>query len=191
MFLKRKISFVKMISYWASQFSGAVLGSLLVWGCTSGLTDEITDSRPPFSVGATTLDPALTVGNGFLLELMGSIVFYFVIAQTALDTRGIADTPFPALPIGLVLIVVHVCLIPFTGCGVNPARTFGPFLVNCFVGECAAEKEWFWIYYIGPAFAALIVAEITTWMDDEDKVDETKQIDIKEEGPIDNTEDNA
>jgi aquaporin Z len=182
MFLKRKISLVKMLCYWASQFSGAVVASLLVWGCTSGLTEAFPAEcaasgrngvdcgaigNPPFGLGATTLDPALSLGNGFLLELMGSIVFYFVIAQTALDQRGIANTGFPALPIGLVLIVVHICLIPFTGCGVNPARTFGPFLVNCFAGECAAEMEWFWIYYVGPAAAAVIVAEITAYMEDD------------------------
>ena len=95
---------------------------------------------------------------------MGSFFFYFVIAQTALDKRGIASTPFPAIPIGLILIVVHICLIPFTGCGVNPARTFGPSMVTCMANSdaCkAAAGDWYWIYYIAPLLAAFLVAEVT------------------------------
>ena len=92
------------------------------------------------------------------IEFMGSFFFYFVIAQTALDKRGVASSmvsssnfsytsedcklngcrltlfflsvavsrfKFPPLAIGLSLVVVHIGLVPFTGCGVNPARTFG------------------------------------------------------------------
>jgi hypothetical protein len=53
----------------------------------------------------------ITTGNGFLLEFMGSFFFYFVIAQTALDKRGIGGSMFPAIPIGFSLIVVHILLI--------------------------------------------------------------------------------
>lgn len=69
-------------------------------------------NRPPFLLGANGLDPIVTTGNGFLLELMGSFFFFFVISQTALDKNGIALTNFPAIPIGFTLVVVHICLIP-------------------------------------------------------------------------------
>jgi aquaporin Z len=123
MVFKRQMSWTKMACYWLAQFVGALLGASLVWGGTSGVQNQsrlfgaIEIGRPPLGLGATTLDPAISVGNGFLLEFMGSFVFYFVIAQTALDTRGIAKSMFPAIPIGFSLIVVHLCLIPFTGCG--------------------------------------------------------------------------
>lgn len=118
MLFRGQMSPVKMLTYWVAQFLGALLASSLVWGCTSSLARTLEGvDRPPFTLGSTTLSSNLNPGNGFLIELMGSIVFYFVIAQTALDKRGIATTAFPAIPIGLVLVVVHVCLIPFTGCG--------------------------------------------------------------------------
>lgn len=115
MFLRRQISFTKMCCYWVAQLIGAVLGSALMWGCISGVADEPkldgAFNHPPFDLGATMLDPTITTGNGFLIEFMGSFFFFFVIAQTALDKRGIATSMFPAIPIGFALVVTHICLI--------------------------------------------------------------------------------
>lgn len=180
MMLRGQMSPVKMLMYWVCQLAGALLGSALVWGSISGLQGEViiwsqgVTPTPPFALGSNTLSPMLTVGNGFLLEFMGSFIFYFVIAMTALDKRGIAATAFPAIPIGFSLVIVHICLIPFTGCGVNPARTFGPSMMTCFAGDCktAVFPESYWIYYVAPLLAAIGVAEVTTWLNmdvEEDK----------------------
>jgi len=172
MLFRRQISPLKMGCYWLAQFIGGLVGACLTWGCISNLANQETFGgkdydRPPFTLGSTTLVPQLTTGNGFLLEFMGSFFFYFVIAQTALDKRGIATSNLPAIPIGFSLIVVHVCLIPFTGCGVNPARTFGPSMVTCMVGGGCDEVagSWYWIYYVAPFFASYCVAELTLIMD--------------------------
>jgi glycerol uptake facilitator-like aquaporin len=107
LFFRRELSGIKMLCYWVAEFLGAMIASAIVWGCTSNLAiAEDIINRPPMQLGATTLNPDLTTANGFLLEFMGSFMFYFVIAQSALDKRGIASTPFPAIPIGLVLVVV-------------------------------------------------------------------------------------
>jgi aquaporin Z len=115
MFFRRQMSFIKMISYWIAQFVGGILGASITWGCISGLQgDAMLDSvypKPPFNLGSTTLFDGITTGNGFLLEFMGSFFFYFVIAQTALDKRGIGSSMFPAIPIGFSLVVVHILLI--------------------------------------------------------------------------------
>lgn len=189
MFFQREISLLKMAGYWLAQLTGALLGSYLVWGSVSSLAGESkgdgTFERPPFQLGSTTLDEKISSGNGFLLELMGSFFFYFVISQCALDAKGISKTSIPAIPIGFSLIVVHICLIPFTGCGVNPARTFGPAMVTCWssTGNCAeVVGDWWWIYYIGPFIAAYLVAEVTNLMNWEVDVDEeytkTKQQEV-------------
>lgn len=180
MFLHRQISLTKMLCYWIAQFFGSVLASALVYGSVNHLTQPAelmplgtaaTDNgqHPPFLLGSTTLNDKLSIGNGFLLELMGSFFFYFVIAQTALDEKGIARSKFPAIPIGFSLVVVHICLIPFTGCGVNPARTFGPAVVTCLAATddscgAAAVGEYWWIYFVAPFLAAFLVAEISFLM---------------------------
>jgi MIP family channel proteins len=186
MVFKRKMSWTKMAHYWIAQFTGALMAASIVWGCVSGygsanLENSDYDERPPLNLGATTLDPNLTTANGFLCEFMGSLVFYFVICQTALDKRGIAESMFPAIPIGFSLVVVHVCLVPFTGCGVNPARTFGPSMVTCIAGECdQVVQSSYWIYWIGPFAASLVAAELSEWIaieiTDNDGITEEKQV---------------
>lgn len=171
MFFKGQMSIKKMAGYWLAQFIGALLASSLLWGSVSDMQGpipgtEIVVRRPPLDLGATVVNPGLSHGNAFLLEFMGSFFFYLVIAQTALDKRGVAQSMFPAIPIGLVLVVVHITLIPFTGCGVNPARTFGPSMVVCMVGSCdRVVHDTYWVYYIAPFVAAFVVAEVTTWME--------------------------
>jgi aquaporin Z len=135
MVFKRQMSVTKMVSYWIAQFVGATLGAALVWGSTSGIQGNddasfggLTIDRPPLTLGVNSLDSSITVWNGFLLEFMGSFVFFFVIAQTALDKRGIGSTSFPAIPIGFSLIVVHLCLIPFTGCGKSERESFSVWI---------------------------------------------------------------
>lgn len=191
MFFQRQLSFKKMICYWLAQFTGALLASALVWGSVSNLAGEPkgdgTFAKPPFLLGSTTLDSAISVPNGFLLELMGSFFFYFVISQTALDKNGISKTSFPAIPIGFSLIVVHICLIPFTGCGVNPARSFGPAVMTCMGGEAdlcyAAIGSWWWIYFVAPFCASFLVAEISfliNWDTDEEYIKTDEDLALKE-----------
>jgi len=175
MYFKCKMSFTKMLCYWVAQFIGALVGAALTWGCCSGLANMEFQGAlvgsPPYNLGSNgPQGDFVTVGNMFLIELMGSFMFFFVIAQTACDERGTATSLFPAIPIGFVLIVVHICLIPFTGCGVNPARTFGPSMITCMYGDeskcdAVAHTEWYWVYYIGPFLAAFFVAEVTLWME--------------------------
>jgi aquaporin Z len=57
-----------------------------------------------------------------------TLIFLFVI-MGATDTRVPAG--FAAIPIGLVLTLIHLISIPVTNTSVNPARSTGPAL---FVG---------------------------------------------------------
>ena len=63
-------------------------------------------------------------------------------------TAALSNAP---IAIGLAVMLIHFVAVPFTGASVNPARSFGPALV---------DNDWtnFWIYIVGPAVGALIVA---------------------------------
>ena len=55
------------------------------------------------------------------------------------------------LSIGLTIAVCHLLAIPYTGCGLNPARSLGPALVT---------SHWkdHWIYWAGPFAGSLVAA---------------------------------
>jgi glycerol uptake facilitator-like aquaporin len=59
------------------------------------------------------------------------------------------------LYIGLAVVVVHLFLVPLTGTGINPARTFGPALFLPATAE-GVPGRWddAWIYYVGPLLGA-------------------------------------
>ena len=163
----QKMSWIRACAYWVAQFLGAMVGSAFVWAATSGLSvddpnDAISPGRPPFKLGANELSSVITAGNGFVLEFMGTFLLCLVVVQTAVDTRSPAKNMAP-LSIGLAVAIAHLCLVPFTGCGINPARTFGPAMIDAMAGVKTFNGSW-WIYWVGPIAGSLVAAFVTTFL---------------------------
>lgn len=159
---------IQSVAYIGAQLVGATLGSLLLWGSVSTLDEGRGDATqaalvgsPAFGLGANGLNSALNQGNGFLLEFMGTLLLCVTVVMTAVHKKSLAQgIPHMApLAIGFAVFLAHIVLVPFTGCGINPARTFGPALVNSFAGA----KVWddaYWIYFAGPFTASVVAAAI-------------------------------
>jgi len=164
LFLIGECELTQMLCYFGAQFVGATMGSLLLWGSVSAMNDDRQNivaeviGNPPFGLGANGLNPALNQGNGFLLEFMGTLVLCSTVCMTAVHGKSLAKgVPHLApLAIGFAVFLAHIVLVPLTGCGINPARTFGPAIVNSFAGAKVWDNS-YWIYFIGP-FAASIAA---------------------------------
>jgi glycerol uptake facilitator-like aquaporin len=56
------------------------------------------------------------MGNAFLLESVGTFLLVFTVLFTAVYKKNIADNMAPAA-IGWSVMLAHMVLIPFTGCG--------------------------------------------------------------------------
>mmetsp|Transcript_15074 Transcript_15074/g.17062 ORF Transcript_15074/g.17062 Transcript_15074/m.17062 type:complete len:318 (+) Transcript_15074:149-1102(+) len=171
-----KCSVVRGLLYFVAQLSGAFLGSLLLWASTTGLTGDVivgsslvdqknnTIGRPPFNLGINSLNPRLTAGNGFVYEFMGTLLLCITVLMTAVHGKSLAQGKASNAPIaiGFAVLLAHVILVPYTGCGINPARTFGPALA-CTCAGVPADVAWgraWWIYWVGPYFAAFVAALI-------------------------------
>jgi len=174
------------ILYMLAQFAGATLGSILLWGCTASLTVHCDDERdsdgnlpgdingvcsssakadgsgygPPFGLGVNIVAPRVSNGSAFLIEMMGTFLLVFTVLHVAVHNKSTAGNVAP-IAIGWAVLVAHLVLIPFTGCGINPARSFGPMIVDTIGG--LGPVVWTrgcWVFYTAP-FAGSTVAAFT------------------------------
>ncbi len=133
------------IAYMVAQFAGGAVGSLLLMLVTM----DALEGDGPGALGGHFLADGLATGEGLLLEIICTAFLVLVIFNVAVSKKGWGiNAP---IAIGLAVMLIHFVAVPFTGASVNPARSFGPALIG---------NEWgdFWVYIVGPAVGALIVA---------------------------------
>lgn len=142
--LTRQIKFIKGLCYIAAQIVGAIVGAALIKAC---VPDNWQDG-----LGTPQLHPDMSVGQGFITELLMAFILQWVVQATALD-KG-ADNPrgrksFVApLAIGFAIFGVMMFGFVLTGGSFNPARAIGPAIVN------DTWDGYHWIYWVGPIVGA-------------------------------------
>src|SRR5918911_3587344 len=88
--------------------------------------------------------------------LIAEIVLTGFLILTVLGATDIsAPVGFAGIPIGLVLVLIHLVGIPVTNTSVNPARSIGPAL---FVGGWALAQ--LWLFVIAPLIGAVLAAAV-------------------------------
>lgn len=137
--LTRKISAARGLMFMVAQLGGAVVGALLLLAAIPDAADT--------NLGAHALGPDVSVGMGFVMEVVVTFVLVFVIFATAVDPGGIGNRA--PLAIGLAVLVDHLVAVPITGASMNPARSFGPALV-------AGEWSYHWIYWVAPLLGGAV-----------------------------------
>ena len=104
--------------------------------------------------GAPAIDPGLKTGEALVLEALVTFFLVWVFFALAADIRG-AYKATAGLAIGLVYGAAILVAGPLTGGSTgavaNPARVFGPQLM---------DSSWddFWIWYAGPILGGAIAA---------------------------------
>ena len=130
--MTRDVDLLLGVGYITAQLIGGILGA----GLLLALFGE--DNF----IAANTLNPSISPWRGFLGEGMFTMLLVFVVHMTAVGKND-ANTPLAPLAIGLAIFLAHIVLIPVTGCGINPARTLGPAIMQ---NEFSNQ----WIYWLGP-----------------------------------------
>jgi aquaporin Z len=88
----------------------------------------------------------------FLVEVvLTAVLVLTVLGATAVE----APVGFAGIPIGLVLVLIHLVGIPVTNTSVNPARSIGPAV---FVGGWALSQ--LWLFIVAPIIGAALAAAV-------------------------------
>jgi glycerol uptake facilitator protein len=137
-----------MLGYIVAQVIGASLASftiVAIWGSRAVAT----------GLGATAMFDGVSYGQAILCEAVATFFLMLTIMGSAVDKR--APSGFAGLAIGLVVAADIVVIGNITGCSLNPARTFGPYLADFLMGGANLWTQ-YPIYVIGPIVGALAAA---------------------------------
>lgn len=153
--ISKNISLIDSVYYIVAQAIGAVLGSLLLFVCLGAPAVTIG------GLGATA--PGLSVGYipAMIAECIGTFFLMLVVMGVAVDKK--ADPGVAGISIGMTVAAVIIVLGAFTGASINPARTFGPYLMDTLLGG-ANLWGFFPIYLVGPIVGAILAALVYSYL---------------------------
>ncbi|XP_043463196.1 aquaporin AQPAe.a-like [Leptopilina heterotoma] len=127
-------------------------GSILGYGMLKIVIpySRLGDPKGDFCV--TSLSEDVGTFQGLIVELISTAVL-MMIACAVWDKRNERNTDSVAIKFGLAVTALATAAGPFTGCSMNPARSFGPAIWN---------NSWSqqWIYWIGPISGSIVAAFI-------------------------------
>jgi aquaporin TIP len=152
--LTRRLAPVLGLVYWLAQISAAALAALLLrW-----LYDAPTRDSVKLGAPALSNPPGLHVTHwqGFVIEIVLTFFLVWVVFATAADPGG-AFKSIAGLAIGLTITLDILMGGPLTGAAMNPARAFGPELV---------QNTWkdAWVWYAGPFAGGALAAILYAWL---------------------------
>ncbi|KAK2583179.1 hypothetical protein KPH14_009199 [Odynerus spinipes] len=134
--------------YIIAQFIGATLGYGALMAITP--THLFNDGNPNAAAGlcVTVIYPGVTIIQAILIETLCTS-FILCAACATWDPRCAHTTDSTAIRFGFSVVAISLAASPYTGCSMNPARTFGPAFWN---------SDWRdqWVYWVGPTLGALL-----------------------------------
>lgn len=162
MYLNKKISGKEFAVYVRAQVIGAFVGALLLALFVRGF-----GSLGGNEIQAVLYNKELKLDfvsylGAFLVEVV--LTFVFVIAILGVTDEKHHDGKHAGIVIGLVLTLVHLFGLGFTGTSVNPARSLAPAILQAFDGNTTSlEQIWIWILapLAGAALAVWVYKKIT------------------------------
>src|SRR5690348_5154888 len=111
-------------AYLAAQATGAVLGATAILGVLGHRASDV-------GLGVAAYGSGVGAGQAFVAEFVGTFILVFVVFGAC---HRKAPAGFAGLAIGLVVFAAIIPVAPATGASINPARTFGPMLVQQLAG---------------------------------------------------------
>ncbi|XP_026357701.3 aquaporin-6 [Ursus arctos] len=133
-----QISLPRAVAYVASQLAGATVGAALLYGVIPGDVRE--------TLGVNMVRSSISTGQAVAVELVLTLQLVLCVFVST-DSRQASGSP--ATMMGISLALGHLIGVYFTGCSMNPARSFGPAII-------IGKFEVHWIFWVGPLTGAVL-----------------------------------
>jgi len=144
MWASRRITGLRAACYVLFQLLGAMTGAALAQSVSRSMFRGVNG-------GVNALASGVSTGSAFWIELLGTL-FLVMAVLAASDSELGAQWPHRRvlipMEVGFTIFLAHVVLIPFTGCSINPARSFGTAVVGHYWRQ-------HWVWWVAPFVGAL------------------------------------
>ena len=142
--LTRRIEARLAATYWFAQLVAAVLAAfMLTWLLPQNQVDAV-------NLGAPAVGNGIGAGSAVVIEGVLTFFLVWVIFATAADPRG-TFASIAGLAIGLTITLDIYIGGLYTGAAMNPARAFGPDLVQNVWSDA-------WVWWVGPLVGGALAA---------------------------------
>ena len=155
-----KFAWVEVPAYVMAQFIGAAIGAFLVWLHYRDHFNTTDDSDAKLGVFCTAPAIRKTASN-VVSEIIGTFVLVFAVLYIAAPDVGLGA--LDALPVGLVVFVIGICLGGTTGYAINPARDLSPRVMHFLLpipGKRDSDWGYAWIPVLGPAVGGILAGAL-------------------------------
>ena len=134
-------------AYIAAQVLGAIIGDGAILGVLGTAARDA-------GLGIATYTADVTAIQAFFAEFVGTFILVFTVFGV-IHRRAAAG--FAGVAIGLVVFAAIIPVAPTTGASINPARTFGPMLVQQIAGGTVTWSQ-LPVYLAAELFAGVVAA---------------------------------
>nr|XP_020640191.1 aquaporin-5-like [Pogona vitticeps] len=148
-FVGNQISIIRLVLYVVLQLLGAIIGA--------GILYTVTPPEVRRTLPLNELSSGITPGEALVVETILTFSVVMCIFSST-DKRRTDSRGNSALSIGLAVTMAHLTGIYYTGCSINPARSFGPAVImETFNGS-------HWVFWIGPFLGAIFASVIYNYL---------------------------
>ena len=134
-------------AYLAAQVVGAIIGAGAIIAVLGQKASDV-------GLGVASYGSTVGVGQAFSAEFVGTFILVFTVFGVI---HHKAPAGFAGLAIGLVVFAAIIPVAPTTGASINPARTFGPMLVQQLAGG-TVKWEQLPVYLAAEVLAGIVAA---------------------------------
>jgi len=170
-----RITLFEFIYYICAQILGGLVGTFALTWIFGSFTSLGANGYETLSALSkiTTLPVALGI------EAMLTFVFVLVFLSATKK-----DNYVSGLVVGLTYTIVHIMWIPFTGTGVNPARSIGPAFLT---GGVALEQ--LWVFIVAPLVGGILAALFYKFIITDKEESTVSQMEVEEVSVVTNEKD--